>query len=807
MLDADSARSHRGWYVDVFLVALAAIVLEISYTRIFSFKLYYYFTYLVIGLALLGLGTGGVAVAIFPWLRSIAPGRVVALCGALGSASIALGYFVVAETQLNAFILLYDWREPIKLLMISLALFAPFLTVGIVLATIFGARPTEIDRLYAADLIGAGLGCALAVPLISVLTPPGCVMMSGALLAFVAIHGSGGTTIRIGGIVAGLLCVLGVVLRGTLPDPVTDSVKTLAALRKGGTTPIFSAWSTVFRIDVTENPWSKGERIINHDGSWGSVLTAFDGDLTNLTRFDTDSRSFPFRVLKPHPDVLVIGAAGGHELLASLYFDVHHVTGVELNPVTYSLLTEHFADYSGHLTENARITLVNGEGRSYLQRQDDRYDLVWLVAPDSYAAMNAATSGAFVLSESYLYTVEMIEEALEHLNDDGILCAQFGEINYEAKPNRTARYAASVREALRRRGVADPAAHVAILTSPDIVYLSTVLVKKSPLTPDDIARLAAHAPAVRQSVLRFPNENGAHEASPVTKVLRLPDADLPAWHAAHAYDLRPVVDDSPFFWHFARFRDAVRSEEARNALGVHVDLEDLTGERVLLALLAFTVVFAAIWLLLPFVAIGPVWRAIPHKALAAGYFAALGMGFMFIEVSLIQMLTLFLGYPSYSLSVTLFGMLVFGGIGSYVSGRYRGGRTRVLLGLLATIAITTVGYQVVIPFIVSHWIGLALPVRGVIATLLIAPLGLALGAFMPIGLKAVAEQSEHRREFVAWAWAVNGFLSVISSMLSTILAMILGFHTLMMVAVLVYAAGIAMLSRIPAVTMADRDLA
>jgi MFS family permease len=161
------------------------------------------------------------------------------------------------------------------------------------------------------------------------------------------------------------------------------------------------------------------------------------------------------------------------------------------------------------------------------------------------------------------------------------------------------------------------------------------------------------------------------------------------------------------------------------------------------------------------------------------------------------MLTLFLGYPSYSLSVTLFGMLVFGGIGSFLSGRYQGGRTRVLLGLLAAVALTTLGYQIAIPFVVSHWIGLPLPVRGLIATLLIAPVGLTLGAFMPIGLRTVAEQTEHRREFVAWAWAVNGFLSVIGSMLSIILAMILGFHTLMMLAVLVYAAGIAMLSRIP----------
>jgi hypothetical protein len=214
-------------------------------------------------------------------------------------------------------------------------------------------------------------------------------------------------------------------------------------------------------------------------------------------------------------------------------------------------------------------------------------------------------------------------------------------------------------------------------------------------------------------------------------------------------------------------------------------------------LLGFSIVFAAVWLLLPFVAIRRQWRLIPHKAAAAGYFAALGMGFMFFEVSLIQRLTLFLGYPSYSLSVTLFGMLVFGGIGSFLSGRYGAGRRAVLLGLLGVMVLLMIGYRIGIPILVDRFVGVALPIRCVLAAALIAPLGLTLGAFMPIGLRVVAAVTDYKREYVAWAWAVNGFLSVISSMLSTILAMTLGFETLMLVAVAVYAAGVASLLRIP----------
>src|SRR5690606_4711674 len=135
----------------------------------------------------------------------------------------------------------------------------------------------------------------------------------------------------------------------------------------------------------------------------------------------------PFRVLGDEPPAreLIIGSAGGQEILTSLYFKAPNIEAVELNPVTTSLLTDHFADYTGHLPERPEVHLTQGDGRSYLARQDGQYDLVWFVAPDSYAATNAASSGAFVLSESYLYTKEMIKETLEHLTDDGIMVVQF----------------------------------------------------------------------------------------------------------------------------------------------------------------------------------------------------------------------------------------------------------------------------------------------------------------------------------------------------------------------------------------------
>ncbi len=459
----------RSYYWELFLVSFGVIVLEISYTRVFSFKLFYYFTYLIVGIALLGMGSGGVFTAISPRLRSIGLRRLVPGACVLGSASVLLGYFLIAHVQLNSLRLPGDLRELGKLAVITTALFTPFLFGGVVIAAVFSSYPARIHRLYFSDLAGAGLGCALCVPLLASVTPPGTVLLSGLVFALAGLplawrHLRGALVL---GVPVALALLVGVIRPSLLPDPVPDELKTMSPQKSGSAKYFYHAWSPVFRIDVMQSPFDVDDsrRIINHDGMMGSTMHRFDGDLSKLTRFDHDSRSYPFAVIKPNPKVLIIGSAGGHEILASLYFKAEHITAVELNPATVSLLTTHFADYTGHIATNDRVTLINGEGRSYLRRDREKYDLIWFVAPDSYAAMNSAASGAYVLSESYLYTKEMIEDSLAHLTPDGVICMAFGEVDFKNKPNRTSRYLSSARVAFRESGIPDFPKHVILVTA------------------------------------------------------------------------------------------------------------------------------------------------------------------------------------------------------------------------------------------------------------------------------------------------------------------------------------------------------
>ena len=796
------APERRKLNIEILLVSLAVILLEINYTRVFSFKLYYYFTYLILGIAMLGLGAGGVLVTVSQRLRAVRPERLIPILCAIAAVSAPVGYLVVAGVQVNTSALDDSLFELSKLVLVALALFVPFLMVGIIISTIFGARPDEINRLYFADLIGAGIGCALSVPLLIVISPPGCVVLSGALMAIAGLRLAAGEArglVPALAAVGGGLAVLSL-FSGILPDPVTDENKTMSPQRRGPSVAVHSEWSPVFRVDLIDQspPNQSASRLyLNHDGMLGASLLRFDGDYGALRFFDRDTRSSAFSVAKQDPRVLIIGAAGGHEILASLYFGAAEIRAVELNPITYSLLMEHFADFSGRIAHHEKVDLVHYEGRTWLERDDEQYDLIWFVAPDSYSAMNAASSGAFVLSESYLYTTEMIQVALDHLTPGGILAVQFGEIDFARKPNRTARYLTTLRHALEARGADDFRRHVLISTLPEFFTMATILVRNEPFAPEEIARFAAHESTLPEAEVWHaagtPIEVDAQHT--LRRVIDLDGAELDAFLDGHPHLLHAVTDDAPFFWHFARFRDSFGEEFGGNA--ILWDPEDSTGERVMVILLALAAGFAVVFLLLPLFAIREVWSQVPYKRYAGVYFAALGLGFMFFEICIMQQMTLLLGYPTYSLTVTLFSLLIFTGIGSLLTERYGAARNRTLTILLVLLFGLMLWYRVGMDVIVDAFIASPLPLRIVTAVAFVAPLGLVLGALMPIGLATVSALSPYDRQYIAWAWAVNGFFSVMSSILATMLSMTFGFQAVLMIGMGVYAVGILALMRIP----------
>ncbi|HVU05620.1 MAG TPA: hypothetical protein VHE30_27920 [Polyangiaceae bacterium] len=786
----------RPLYAEIFLTSLGALLLEIAYTRIFSFKVFYYFTYLILGIGLLGIGGGGIAVAVSSRLRNAPTERLIPLTSVLGGASVLISYLVVAPMSLDVAESMGSVPELLKLVLVSLLLTSSFFAVGIIVSTILGHAGEDAGKLYGADLLGGALGAAVAVPLVSTLTPPRTVMLAGFVLSLAGLRLARESRTLLASTLAVTAALAVPLASGAfLRDPVVSHAKAFEDFRKGGLVK-YSRWSPVFRVDVAAHPFHPDDTyFLFHDGQPGSGMRKFNGDFAPFEYLKTDPRALPFEVLPKHPRVLVIGAAGGHELVASLFFDAAHVTGVELNPVTYSLVTKVFADFSGHLAENPKVTLLNGDGRWFLKQDEHEYDLVWFVAPDSYAAMNAATSGAFVLSESYLYTEEMVRESLKHLSPNGIVCTQFGELDYDHKPNRTTRYVSTARAAFRAEGVEDFSRHVLVASSrgyPPFREL-VVLLGKNAFSADQIARFRAKTDTTVDGALQYV-PGMPIDRRPVNQAILLPDAALPGFFEHHPYQVDPVTDDSPFFWHFARFRDALGMQGT--ASGAIIDHEDAIAEQLTLTFLGVVVVLAAVFLLWPLRALRGAFGEMRDKPLAGIYFAALGLGFMLLEVPFMQNLTLLLGYPTRSLTVTLTSLLVFSGLGSLACARYAGEKNRTVGVLAGALVVLVLGARSLLPYLADHFVGGPLAVRVLVTVLVVAPVGLCLGAFLPLGMRTVTRLGPRSREYVAWAWGVNGFFSVIASILSTILSMVLGFRTLFLVALAVYLVGALALAAI-----------
>jgi spermidine synthase len=782
-----------------FVIGFVSLTLEIAYTRVISFKLFYYYTYFVIGLALLGLGAASAFTALSDRLRTADSARLVQRTAPIAAALGVLGYVVVARLATNVNLI---WtgsiaqavKQLLLLLVLAISITAVFFAVGLLFATLVVNQAEQVRRLYFWDLTGAALGCLAAVPLEATVGPPA--MILGALVALAllglvmaALAGGTGSSRRVVGSVLAVLAVAGVAVAAGQLKVRTDDTKTLRDRDKvdGG------GWGAVFRVDAVD----LGDlKVLHHDGLFGSSIWRYDGTPATTDRFKTDNRQIPFAAVGVRePRVLIIGAAGGNEIMASLTYGAGHVDAVELNPVTAKLLRHTFADYSGHVVDDPRVHYVQGDGRTFLARSKDEYDIIWFVAPDSYAASNAATSGAFVLSESYLYTQEMIETAFSHLDPAGIMVAQFGDFAFDERANRTARYLTTAREALRGR-VTNVKDHIGLLieaADADVLKISTVMLSKSAIAPDRVDR-------IHEAVARLPKVTtkylpGADRVEGVTSdIITSTDAEVAAMVAGYPLEIGPIKDDRPFFWHFTSF-GTVLSERHRT----FQDSDIAIGERLLVVLVGIASIVAALFLWLPFgvsrrrsrgsASSNEASPKVQGRARLFAYFAALGLGFMLIEVSMIQRFALLLGFPTLSLSVSLFTLLIATAIGARLSSVVK----RLRFGLAAVTAaliVLSIVYVAIVRPLTTTALAWAQGARMALVVVLLFPIGLLLGMFLPTGIDravdAAGVDESVRGRLVAWCWAVNGFFSVIGSSVTTIFSMAFGFNRTLVAGLAMY---------------------
>jgi hypothetical protein len=475
---------------------------------------------------------------------------------------------------------------------------------------------------------------------------------------------------------------------------------------------------------------------------------------------------------------LVIGPGGGRDIVSALVFGARRVDGVEINPIIANdVMRDRFQEYSGGIYSHPRVRIAVDDGRSFVRRTTDRYDVIQASLVDTWAATAA---GAYTLTENTLYTVEAFNDYLDHLNDDGVLSISRWVLD-------GLRLISLAQAACESRGL-NAANHLAIVRYDRV---ATFLLKKSPFTSDEMARLQDLSDRLGFEVLYSPTLDEKSEAAEnewidgkntgdYMSLIRT--ADRERFFDEYPEDIRPTTDDRPFYFHTTKLQDQFQVVFGRTMLFGN-------GLSALITLMGISTMLVVAFVVTPlFIASGP----LPRGWFAwLAYFGSLGTGFMLIEVAVLQRFVLLLGHPVYSLTVTLFSLLLGTGLGAAWSRRLKDdtlGRSATIAALL--VAAAALFIIVVVTPLVAWAIPFARATRIAIAVALLVPLGVLLGIPMPTGLRLLRKRAP---QMVTWAWGINGALSVLGATLAIFIAMNWGFGTTLLAASATYLAGCAAL--------------
>jgi hypothetical protein len=765
-------RAGTRTFAGLFLVTLSTLTYQLLLTRTFSVTMYYHFAFVAISVTMFGMALGALLVFLRP--RTFVVERTkphLASAAAVFALTIVLSYL----THLAVPFVLDSSLVPIYAIVFTyVALSIPFVASGVVVSLALTRFPAQVGALYAADLAGAALGCLIVGPILRFTDAPTAVLATAALAALAAVCFARRTANATLAILLAVAAVgQGIAARTNAPWLRLVWVKGQYEAR-----PLVEKWNSFSRVRVIGDPnkvvkpsgWGLSSTLppdrrarelhLDIDSYAGTELTAFHGDPSEVDHLKYDVTNV-VHYLRPGSRVLVVGTGGGRDVLSALAFGQPSVTGVEINEGILDLVNHWFGDFTGHLDRDPRVRFVNDEARSYVARLPDRADIIQISLIDTWAA---TASGAFVLTENSLYTVEAWRTFLDHLAPRGILSVS--RWYYADRPGEVYRLASLASTTLLQMGIDRPGDHYAIVRArpagapngPD--GIGTMLVSRDPLSAADLDALDAVAARMRFEVVQSSRHSADGTFAALADGGRMADAV-----AASELNIAAPTDDTPFFFHMLRLRDVFNIARWHDQGIVRFNM---TAVGILGVLLVTVIALTGACLLVPWIVAGSKDPALRERAGShLTFFAAIGFGFMLVEISQVQRLAIFLGHPVYGLSVVLFSLLLASGVGSLstrnVSGQPRRARLRMAL-LLATLIV----FGALTPSAIRHDAAASTPIRIAISVAILAPLGFFMGMAFPIGM---ARALREKPALAPWLWAINGAASVCASVLAVVIAL------------------------------------
>lgn len=775
-------------YPGVALVAGATIVYEVALTRIFSIAYGYHFAFLAMSLGLLGFGVSGTLLALRPGWRLGLTGRKLGWLAAAASLAFAGGYLVGNNIPLDPYRVGWDPGQ-LPLLCLYLAVFAlPFLLTGLIQGLPITSWPALAGRVYAASLIGSGLGALAALVALDHLTAPGALTgaAAAAAAAAVVLAGAGGARTEGTRLLIVVSVVICIALSGvTAARPAWLNVRMSVykplpqLLQFPDAKLVLSETSSESLVDVVDSSsvHSAPGLSFGYQGVMPEQSAAVvDGDrvipLTPVDQLGPEflqalPSSLAYR-LRPGAGVLVLDPGAGLEVAAALDGRARSVTAIEGNSLLARLLRGPLAERTGRVFEDPRVKLVGASPRAYLAGTTGDFDVISLALSEN---RRSVTAGAFSLSENFLMTREAFDTYFSRLRPNGLLVVHRW---LQLPPTEELRAASLLVESLQSAG-GDAGLHIVAVRS-----FSTMLIlaKAEPFEATEVDAVKTfaeerqfdlvHVPGMTESESnRFNVLRDDRYAESFRELL----ADPESLYRNYEYEFRAPTDDRPFFFHFFKWSQI---PTVLSLMGKTWQPFGGSGYLVVLGLLAVTTLLSALLILLPVLVSRrrEKERTTPRAwGVRAGlYFSMLGLGFLTIEVALVGRLLLVLDHSALAFTIVLFGLLTASGVGSVVSPRFP------WRAALAALVALTLLCAMFLSGPLEMLLRAPLPLRIAGALAVLAPLGLLMGVAFPKGLQWVAAE---RAAWLPMAWSVNGFTSVIGAVLAALVSLSWGYSVVL----------------------------
>lgn len=764
MTETKNSRNKITTLLSIFFISVSLFIYQVVLTRLYSAVFSYHFVFLITSVAIFGLGIGSILAY---KLKEKAKQAALKSDTVIQSGNqenikdqIIKGSIILTSSYIAAFVLNYllpSVSSPLNYIVQSTI---PFIIGGYLYSTLFTEFPEISGKLYFADLIGSGAG---SVTVILLLNNAG-IFRTIAMLCIIALMPAliipvSNVSVKALGYVLSLILIAGFLLpvqdissieknfNGILSNP----GKTIGNLKKSGMTPkiVYSKWNAFSRTDVIEIPEEPDKMILTIDGAANAPMYKFDGNIGSLEEFKKETGFLPF-TLGNNNKTLLIGPGGGKDVLYALAGGSKEISAVEINTSSIEAVKA-FGEYNGNIYERPEVKVYGEDGRSFVRRSGDKYDLIFL----SLVMTNASQGMGYALSENYIYTVEAVNEYLDHLNDNG-------KIAFLAHDEEDlSKIVATAIRALESKGIP-------VKDAPNYIALFTNLMKgehggASMHSPVIVIKNKPFSAAESNGLLKTAKENGIEPIfaplvyeQGVLQNIKEERVSMADYIKGFRSNVKPATDDSPYFYNFVK------------------------GIPITLPFILITITIGSIMLFSPFAVKKGNFKSIT-------YFSLLGIGFMMIEVPLIQRFILYLGHPSLAFTYVLAALLIGCGLGGYMSNNRMFNKTIKAFYLPPVmVAIINIILVLSLSLIFQTTSTLDLTGRIIVASLIVLFQGFFMGMPFPRGIKLLGEGG--KGEIVPVMWGVNGVTSVIGSVLSIILSMTVGFTGALIAGALIYLA-------------------